>query len=88
MSQIITAPDLTTLPLSQLARMIHEDWANVNFGAEPYLEALFALDSIDDLYGCESGRMIVAYFLSNASGWRGHVAKAVKAELNRRIARR
>jgi len=45
------------------------------------------LNTVDDLYGCESGRMIVAYFLSNASGWRGMVAKAVKAELNRRIKR-
>jgi hypothetical protein len=31
--------------------------------------------------GFDSARSVVLYFLSNASSWRGDVAKRVKAEL-------
>jgi hypothetical protein len=39
------------------------------------------LDSVNDNYGWDSGKMIVLYFLSNASTWRGETAKRIKAEL-------
>jgi hypothetical protein len=74
-----------TASLSELASMIRRDWKNVYFGAKPYLDALGTLDSIGDNYGMDSGRSIVAYFLANATTWRGPVAKAIKLELNRRL---
>ena len=43
------------------------------------------LESVKDGYECDSGRSTVNYFLSNASTWRGPVAKLVKAELKRRV---
>ena len=74
------------MSLSELAREVRKDWGSkVNFAAKPYLEALGDLESINDNYGLDSGKSIVAYFLSNAATWKGPTAKAVKAELNRRI---
>jgi hypothetical protein len=71
--------------ISEIAAVIREDWKKVNYGAEPYLRAMSSMETIDDSYGMESGRFIVAYFLSNASAWRGDVARETKKELNKRI---
>jgi hypothetical protein len=43
------------------------------------------LDSIKDNYGQDSGTSIVAYFLSNASSWKGETAKRIKLELNKML---
>lgn len=73
-------------PLCEIAREIRSDWGSkVYFGAKPYLSAMLSLNSVDDKYGLDSGDMIVRYFLSNASTWRGEVAKRVKAELKAMI---
>lgn len=81
--------DTTTLPtmsLSAIANVIRRDWgAKVNFAAKPYLSAMASLESVRDSYGYDNGKSIVLYFLSNASAWRGDVAKAVKAELKARV---
>ncbi len=77
--------DLTLLTISQIAALIHADWKKVYFGAVPYLDAMGTLGSVEDNYGYDSGREIVLYFLSNANGWRGDVARAVKKELKRRL---
>lgn len=72
--------------LSTLANMIQRDWGpNVNFAAKPYLDAMHSLNEISDSYGLDSGLSVVSYFLSNASSWRGDMARTVKAELRRRV---
>lgn len=78
--------DLTKLSLSQLAGLIRTDWDEPYFGAVPYLQALAALQSVDEHYGYDSGRSIVKYFLANSARWRGATAREVKAELKRRVA--
>jgi hypothetical protein len=55
-----------TRPLSEIARDIRRNWQNVYFGAKPYLEALYSLDSIKDNYGADDAKSIVMYFLANA----------------------
>lgn len=72
---------LTQRPLHEIAREIVADWRKPYFGAAPYIEALLTLDSTQDRYGLDSARSIVAYFLSNATTWRGDTARRVKAEL-------
>lgn len=67
--------------LKEIANEIRADWKNVYFGAEPYLEAMETLDSVNDNYYFDSGRSIVLYFLSNASTWRGDNARRIKNEL-------
>jgi len=70
-----------TRSIAAIAREIRADWRPVNFAAAPYLDAMADLDAITDDYGADTGVMIVAYFLSNASSWRGETARRVKAEL-------
>ena len=68
-------------PLHEIAQEIKKDWKNINYGAKPYLEAMGGLNKITDVYGQDSAKMIVNYFLCNASGYRGETAKRIKAEL-------
>lgn len=67
--------------LRVIAREILVDWKKPYFGAVPYLEAMYNLESLSDMYGADSARSIVLYFLANANTWRGETAKRVKAEL-------
>ena len=68
-------------PLYTIARDIRRDWTKVNYAAKPYLDAMASLSSINDVFYHDSGKSVVRYFLSNASTWRGDMAKAIKAEL-------
>ena len=70
-------------PISTIAAEIASNWKNPYFGAKPYLSAMFSLNSINDNYYLDSGYEIVCRFLSNASTWRGEVAKRIKAELKK-----
>lgn len=70
-------------PLHEIASEIRANWAKPYFGAVPYLEAMESLSGINDSYGCDSAESIVLYFLSNATTWRGDVARRVKAELKK-----
>ena len=72
-------------PLSTIAREISSDWTKVNFAAVPYLEAMSSMDSPRDDFGYDSGQSIVRYFLSNATTWRGDVARRIKKELKAMI---
>lgn len=95
MNETLIGPnELQGMSISQLARVIRKDWTKPNakgkpgqvyFGAVPYLDAMFSLNSIEDNYGCDPGEHIVMYFLSNATTYRGEQAKLIKAELNRRL---
>ena len=71
----------TVRPLYTIAAEIRKTWANVNFAAKPYLDAMGSLDKVTDSYGMDSAKSIVLYFLSNASTYRGEDAKRIKAEL-------
>jgi hypothetical protein len=68
-------------PLYSIARDIRRAWPKVNYAAVPYLDAMSALNSINDKYYQDDGRGIVRYFLANAAAFRGDTAKALKAEL-------
>jgi len=71
----------TKRTLRQIASDIDSTWSNVNYSARPYLNAMYSCNGIDDMYGMDSAKSIVLYFLSNASAWRGADAKRIKAEL-------
>ena len=68
-------------PLYEIAREIRKTWTKVSPYAEPYLEAMQSLNTINDNYYFDSGKSVVLYFLSNASTWRGEDARRIKAEL-------
>jgi hypothetical protein len=67
--------------IRSIALDICKDWEKVNYAARPYLDAMLQLNSINDRYYDDSAKSVVLYFLSNASGFRGERAKALKAEL-------
>jgi hypothetical protein len=72
---------MTHRPIYAIARDIRRAWPNVNYAARPYLDAMRALNQIDDYYGFDDAHDIVLRFLGNASSFRGEQAKALKAEL-------
>jgi hypothetical protein len=76
---------LMAMSLDEIASNIYRLWKDVYFGAAPYLSAMMSMNSVNDDYGCDSGKSIVLYFLSNARNFKGEDAKLIKAELNRRI---
>ena len=77
---------LPKAPIAQIADIIRKDWTKVSPYAAPYLKAMFRLSSDTDKYYADDAQSICLYFLCNAQGWRGEVARAVKAELKRRFA--
>ena len=80
-----TAESLKAAPLYEIARLIPLYWGKVHYTAAPYIAAMECLTTVDDSYGLDSGRSIVAYALNNMSTFRGPIAKIIKAELCRRI---
>jgi hypothetical protein len=76
--------ELPTMKLSDIASVISKNWNNITH-AKPYLDAMFNLEKITDNYILDSGYSVVAYFLSNATTWKGEIAKLVKKELNKRL---
>lgn len=78
--------DFGEMTISELADVIYADWGHaISFSARPYLEAMTSLKNEDDMYGNESGREILQYFLINARQWRGETARAVKKEIKDRL---
>ena len=67
--------------LSTIAKEIKSDWKNISPYAKPYVDAMGQLDKITDKYHADDAKGIILYFLSNASTWKGEVAKRIKAEL-------
>lgn len=67
--------------IHEIARDIRLHWANVYYGAEPYLAAMETLYNIEGNYGQDSAESIITYFLANAGGFRGEHARRLKAEL-------
>jgi hypothetical protein len=72
---------IQTRSLSAIAHDIKNDWQKVNYAAVPYLDAMLELESINDNYYHDTAHSVVAYFLANASSYRGEKAKHLKSEL-------
>ncbi len=77
--------NIQNMSIRDIATLIRHEWKNEYFGSTPYIDAMLEMDSINDKYYLDSGSSIVAYFLSNATTWKGEIAREVKKELNRRL---
>lgn len=82
--QDATAENIKELSISELALLISRSWPKINYAAVPYVDAMYRIESINDMYFADSAFTIVLYFLNNAQTYRGDVAKLVKAELKAR----
>lgn len=82
-----TSKKLSELSIAEIADIIRKDWrktkGKVHEFAVPYVDAMSCMEKITDTYIAESGKTIVAYFLSNASTWQGATAKEIKTYLNK-----
>ena len=79
-----SASAIKSRSLRAIALDIRVEWgAKVNYAAKPYLDAMMQLNDINDRFYEDSAYSVVAYFLSNASAFRGDKAKALKAELKK-----
>ena len=73
-------------PIYEIAREIKKVWGSkVNYAAKPYLDVMFTLTDKTSVYGMDSAKSIVVYFLANASSFRGEDAKRLKDELKQVI---
>ena len=69
--------------LDGYAEVIHDDWGEkISPYAAPYIDALSYLKTLDNDFGADSAKTVIAYLLSNLRTWRGETARRVKAELN------
>ena len=75
----------TKRTLREIAIEIKSDWRNPNVAAKPYLNVMETLNTINDKYYYNSGKIIVRMFLINAKNWHGSRAKSIKTELNQLI---
>lgn len=75
--------DLSSHTLLRLAQIIDEDWRPRPSAYDQFVTAL--LGASDGWYGADSEEVCIRYFLANARGWRGVLARRVKAELLRRL---
>lgn len=75
---------MTARPLNYIADVIQRDgrnWGANAYAMAPYVDSMRYVSAMTDRYMTDSATSIVAYFLSNASTWRGETARAIKTEL-------
>lgn len=72
--------------VSEIAGVIQKNWQNIHFSAQPYLDAMFEIQDVNENYYHDSAKSIIFYFLSNATTWRGEIARNVKAKLKQLLA--
>jgi hypothetical protein len=82
-----TDSDLREADLRELVAMIYADWDMIDPAAAAYLHAIDVNDCVDldDPVGNETADLQLRYFLVHAAAWRGATARAIKAELRRRL---
>lgn len=68
-------------PIYEIANDIGYHWKNVNYAARPYLDAMYSINDINEMYYNDTAKSVVLYFLANARAFRGEDAKRIKAEL-------
>ena len=68
----------------EITKMHRDAGKKIPMSAKPYMDALNSLSSVNDMYGMDSGKSIVAYAMSNIKFF-GDMGKAIKAELSARL---
>jgi hypothetical protein len=73
------------MDMESIAKSKGKYWRQMFPYLHQYADAMLSLNSVDDNYMFDSGRMVVGGFLSNCSTWRGETAKRIKTELRKMI---
>jgi hypothetical protein len=72
-------------PLHQICDEIRKDWRPMPNYAKAHFEAIECATSIDEMYGFDSVKSEVCYFLGNAQTWKGETARRIKIELKQLV---
>ena len=67
--------------IREIAKEIRSSWKNIGYAAKPYLDAMMYIEKVDDMYVYEKAGSVVTGFLTNATHWRGDIARRIKTEL-------
>jgi hypothetical protein len=74
--------------IHEIAREIDTLWrdkhgkpAKARWCADAYLQPMFSLNTMEDMYGLDTAVSVVLYFLANAAQFRGADARRLKQEL-------
>jgi hypothetical protein len=70
-------------PLYEICQEIRKDWRTMPEHARAHFRAIEHANSIDEMYGCDSVKSEILYFLGNAQTWKGEVARRIKIELKK-----
>ncbi len=76
-----TLTQLSGMKIREIAQFIIDDWSKQGPVPKTYLEPMLSVNTLDDMYGTDSGSSVVSYFISNASRWNGDIAKVTKKYL-------
>jgi hypothetical protein len=71
--------------IADIAREINQVWTPVHIDANPYLNAMLSIKTPNDLYGKDTGKDIVEWFLYYSPMWNCEDAKRIKRELTELI---
>lgn len=74
-------PNIKIRAISEIAQEILKVGSNIRITAEPYLNAMLSLKTIDDFYGQDTAYNIVSCFLSNSNGNLSKEEKTLRYEL-------
>lgn len=55
--------------IAEIAREINQVWNPVHIDAKPYLNAMLSIKSPNDLYGKDTGKDIIEWFLHYSDKW-------------------
>jgi hypothetical protein len=69
---------------NEIVKMHRQAGKQIPNSAKPYMDALNSLSNVNEMYGMDSGKSIVAYTISNIKFF-GEQGKALKAELSARL---
>ena len=72
-------------PIYEIADDIRRCWPNPNYAVIPYLNAMDCLMDVSDMFGLDTGRAIISYFLNHADSWRSADGQRIRAELKSMI---
>jgi hypothetical protein len=72
-------------PLYEICNEIRKDWRPMPNYAKAHFEAIECATDISEMYGLDSVKSEVCYFLSSASTWKGDVARRIKIELKQMV---
>lgn len=85
--QILKNSEESVRPIHVIASEIYRlkaQWpqGQISIDANAYLGPMLSIDKITDYYDQDSAQSVVAYFLNNATSWKGEDARRIKKELN------